>query len=70
MQMIQDVKTNLFQTLLQARGDVLLTLCQRRIFFAGRTETLDILIREDTSDDRRAFVPTHLDAFRMMSEII
>src|ERR1044072_523522 len=70
MQMIQDVKSDFFQTLLQAGGDVAFAISERRALLSRWAKHSTEFIREDSTDDWRAIVPTHLHAVGMMTKEI
>src|SRR5205085_12311169 len=70
VQVVEDVKGDLFQTPLQARRDVALAISERRSLLAGRAEGSLELVGEDTADCGRAFVPAHLDALGVVSEVV
>src|SRR5213075_1553079 len=69
MKMIEDMKSDFFQTPLQTRGNIAISFGQRLVFVARRSKRLDKLIRENLSNHGRAFVPTHFDALGMMPEV-
>src|ERR1043166_8996527 len=68
--MIENVKANLFEPQLQAGGEVFFARRERRAWLARRAACCGILIREEAPADRRAVVPGHLDAFRVVTEVI
>src|ERR1051326_2228916 len=68
--MIQHMERDLLETQLQTRRDIALAIGQRRTRFTRAPERLGKIIREDAADHWRAVVPGHLDAFRVMTEVV
>lgn len=69
VQVIQDVKGDLFQPSLQTRRDVALAFGKRSALFARGAEGALELFGEDAADGGRALVPTHLDALGVVPEV-
>src|SRR5258705_2650374 len=68
--MIQDVESDFFQTLLQAGSDIALAIGQGRIRRTARSQRSGKLFRKKATEHWRTPVPTHLNPFRMMPEVI
>src|ERR1043166_1245925 len=68
--MIKDVKANLFQSQLKARGDVAITIQKLLARCAWWSKEVRILIRKDAADHRRTFIPRHLNSLGVMAKII
>src|SRR5258706_14647477 len=64
------MKGNFFQTQLQARSQVSLSISQRRIRLSRRTKGVSVLVRENSANRRRAVIPAHVDAFGVMAKVI
>src|SRR6266550_2563873 len=69
MQVIQNVECDLFQTQLQTGRQIAIAISQRRLWFTRRTKGGRVFVREEFPDERRG-VPTHLDAFSRVTEVI
>src|ERR1051326_5616965 len=68
--MIKDVKANLFQSQLRARGDVAITIQKLLARCAWWSKEVRILIRKDAADHRRTFIPRHLNSLGVMAKVI
>src|SRR6266404_3710064 len=68
--MVQNMKGDLFQTQLKARGYITLTICQGADAFARRPKRAYKLVRKNTPNNRRPLVPGHINAFSVMAKII
>src|ERR1044071_3546201 len=70
MQMVEHMKSNLLQTLLQTRCDGLLAFGQRLVWRARWSKRVCKLIRKNSADDGRPLVPVHVDPFRMVAKVV
>src|SRR5690349_20736367 len=68
--MFEHVKRDLLEAQLQTRRKVAFAVRQRRTLLTRRTKRFHKRVREDAANHRRAMVPHHLDAFRVMAKVI
>ena len=64
------VQVRLLEHRLQRAGDVLVVLRQLALRLARRAEGVLELGREDAADRRRAVAPRHVDALRVVREVV
>src|ERR1039457_3823414 len=70
MQLVQNVKANFLQAGLERGRDVFMQRGKRLPSYTRRPKGIDKLVREDATDRRRAIFPRHVDAFRVVLEIV
>src|ERR1041385_6000711 len=68
--MIQDVESNLFESVLETGSQVVVAIGYRLARLARRAEAPREFIGVNAPNYRRAIVPGHVHAFRMMPKVI
>src|SRR5215217_4040798 len=66
----QYVKSDFFETQLQTRSNIALTIRKLRAVGTWWSKQSREFVREHTSDHRRTLLPRHLDTFSMVTEVI